>query len=437
MKLTFRGGVHPPMFKEKTCEKSIKVFPLPKTAVIPLIQHTGAPCEPLVKVGDEVKTGQMIGKSDSFVSAPVHATITGKVTAVASMPHPTLGEAMAVVVDKAEAEEVVWSSQKADWQKMEPAEITGKVRDAGLVGMGGAAFPTHVKLSPPAGRKFDTLIINGAECEPYLTADQRLMVEEAPVILEGAMILLKASGASRCIIAIEDNKPDAIKAINRAINENKEFKAETAVLKAKYPQGAEKQLIKVLLNREVPSGGLPVDVGALVQNVGTCLAVYEAVCFGKPFIERVMTVAGTPVKEPGNFKVRIGTPLADLVSAVGLKEKSEKMIMGGPMMGIALYTQDVPMIKGTTALILLTVSEARVYEPRNCIRCGFCVEACPMNLIPSYLGQYAKKGKYKEAKDELSLMDCTECGCCAYECPSKIPIVHWVKLAKYKARNSK
>jgi len=446
---TFKGGVHAPDNKHWTKDKPIEVLPLPRKAVIPLQQHTGAACEPLVREGDTVVVGQKIGDSKSFISAPVHASIGGKVTAIQPLPHPVLPDAApAVVIETEEPSSAQgslppqgdWSPSagvrlQKDWQRLAAQEIKALIREAGIVGLGGAAFPTHVKLSPPGEKKIDTLIVNGVECEPYLTNDHRLMLEQGPQILEGTRILLKVLGISRAFIGIEANKPDALRYLGQ-LTDSLDAGIEVAALKVKYPQGAEKQLIKALLKREVPSGGLPFDVGVVVQNVGTALAVYEAVVLGKPLIERVLTVSGDGIREPKNLKVRLGTSFAQVLEACGgsSADGEVKVIMGGPMMGISQYSLEVPVIKGTSGILVFR--QARQERETPCIKCGRCVEVCPMLLMPNRITDYAEKDNFALC-DSYGVRDCFECGACAYVCDAKRPMVHWIKYAKWNLARKK
>ncbi len=433
MKLTFRGGIHPP-YNKWTSGEPIKPLGLPDVLIVPLSQHTGAPAKPLVDRGATVFKGTKIGEAQAFISANIHAPTSGKVQKITEWPHPVLLKSVPAVIIEPDGEDTPDESIKEDpdYLNASPEVIVERVKEAGIVGMGGAAFPTHVKLSPPKEKPIDTLIINGAECEPYLTADDRLMREHPDEIMKGAYLILKAVGAKQGFIAIEDNKPDAIKAMTKAARDFPEFKVVT--LKTKYPEGAEKQLIWAITRREVPSGGLPMDVGALVQNVGTARAVYYAVRYRMPLIERVVTLTGGAPKNPGNYLVRIGTKFSDFIEkAGGLKEDPAKVIMGGPMMGIAQYTLDVPVLKGTSGVLLMTEKEVQLPKERTCIRCGRCVDACPMSLYPTRMAYFIRNKKFKEAK-ELGVLDCIECGCCAYVCPAKIPLVQYFKYAKAELR---
>lgn len=425
----FKGGIHPPGRKDLSQGKPIVTLPPPEKVVIPLSQHIGAPAEAIVKVGDTVKRGEKIGEAKGFVSVPVHASISGKVTAISSFPHPAGKSLTAIQIESDSLDE--WSEEikeNPNYKNLSPDEIRSIIQNAGIVGMGGAAFPTHVKLSPPANKKIDTLIINGAECEPYLTADHRLMLEEPEKVLEGTAIVAGVLSLKDVYIGIEDNKPDAIKAMIEAAKSFNDINVVS--LPVKYPQGGERQLISAVTGKDVPSGGLPMDVGVIVQNVATVAAVYDAVRFGKPLTERIVTVTGSGVKEPGNFRVRIGTSSLKLIEAVhGFKEEIAKIIAGGPMMGTAQYTLDVPVVKGMSGLLFLPQNEVKKYTPEACIRCGRCVAVCPMGLLPNMLGIYAELDRFEDA-EETNILDCIECGSCAYVCPSGRPLVHLIRYAK-------
>ncbi len=425
----FKGGVHPEYRKELTASLAIVTAPVPQKVFIPLQQHIGAPCEPLVEVGDSVKAGQKIGDSEGFVSAPVHASISGQVIAIEPYNHPLGRKAAAVIIESDGKDE--WDSELKpanDPDRLSPEEIRALIRSAGIVGMGGAAFPAHVKLSPPEGKAIDTVIINGAECEPYLTADHRLMLERPTEVVFGLELMMKALGAGRGIIGIEDNKPDALRVMNQAV----EGKSDISVvpLKTKYPQGAEKMLIQVTTRRRVPSGGLPLDVGVVNHNVGSAVAISGAVQKGRPLIERVVTVTGEGIRRPANLMVRLGTLVSDLLEFCGgLKEETCKLITGGPMMGLTQPTADLPVIKGTSGILALTSEDVGLYESGSCIRCAKCLEVCPINLVPTFIAQAAEHGLFGRA-EKLHAADCIECGCCAYICPARIPLTQWIRVAK-------
>lgn len=427
MIVTFSGGIHPPQSKNLTDEKPVETLPLPEKVIIPLRQHTGAVTTPAVSVGDSVKTGGKIGESDAFISAPVHASISGKVTAISMHPHPVTGRETAVVIER-EGDEWVEFRGHSSYETLTPEQIREIIRSAGIVGLGGACFPTVVKISPP--KEIDTFILNGAECEPYLTSDYRLMVENAEEIVTGMKILMRAIGVNRGYIAIEDNKREAIRKMGEA--SISEPAIEVVALRTKYPQGSEKQLIKAILNREVPSGGLPLDVGVVVNNVATAKAVRDAVLSGKPLIERVVTVTGPNIVEPKNIIARIGTPFSDLIDFCGgTVETIAKLVAGGPLMGIAQYSLQTPVIKGTSGIIVFSSKDVPDLRPAECIRCGFCVDVCPMGLLPSELATYVEKERWEECKNSV-LADCMECGSCAYVCPAKRLIVQLIKYGKAK-----
>ena len=401
----------------------------PSTVVIPLRQHLGAPCAPTVGKGDRVLVGTVVGDSEAFVSAPVHSSVSGVVRNIAPHPHPAGGEVLSVIVENDGENEVDPGLSAADWKEMDEEGIRKAVRSAGMVGLGGAAFPTHVKLSPPRQYPIDTVILNGAECEPFLTSDYRLLLEAAEEVIEGLRIIMKAVGASRGIVAVEDNKPLALKHLAETIRDPA---IELRSLHTRYPQGAEKVLITTLLDREVPSGGLPMHVGVVVNNVGTALAIARYFRTGMPLVDRVVTVTGSVVREPANLIIPLGSSFAAAVEACGgFTEPPAKVIMGGPMMGLAQYTLKVPVVKGTSGILLLSQKEAAYEIPTEpvCIRCGRCVQACPMNLIPTYLASYAHRGKWADL-ERLHVNDCIECGCCTYTCPTKNPIVQLIKTGK-------
>lgn len=430
---TFERGIHPNDAKGLTEHHQIIQANLPQRVVIPLSQHIGAPTKPEVTIGDEVKKGQLIGSPTSFVSAPVHSSISGKVIAIADFPQPSGRMVSSVVIESDGKDEGITFIDNPDYLTLDVDEIKDRIKNAGIVGLGGAAFPTSVKLSPPKEKPVDTVILNGAECEPYLTADHRLMVEHSQEIVMGLKLIMKALGVTEGYIGIENNKPDAIKAMEEGASGEPDIKVLS--LKVKYPQGAEKMLIKAVKGREVPSKGLPMDVGVVVQNVGTALAIYEAIRYNKPLIERVVTVTGKGVKEHKNLMVRIGTLISELIEQCGgLTEDAAKVISGGPMMGFAQWSLDVPVVKGTSGILVLTKNECTSsdeYSP--CIRCGSCLDICPMGLNPSMLSILSEKGRYEETKD-YNIFDCFECGSCAYVCPSNRPMVQFMRLAKSQVK---
>ncbi len=425
-----KGGIHPAEDKF-AAGIPIRVLPLPKTVNIPVSQHIGAPSEPLVAKGDKVKTGQLIAKSNGFVSTNIHSSVTGTVTKVDKMMDSSGYKRMAISID---AEEDQWEegidTSKTLNRKISATgdEIIRKILDAGIVGLGGATFPSHIKLSVPRGKKAEVLIINGVECEPCLTSDHRLMLEKGEELMVGIQLLMKALNVKRALIGIENNKPDAIRHLSSLASDYEGTEVKT--LQIKYPQGAEKQLVKALIKREVPSGKLPIDVGTVVHNIGTAFAVYEAVQKNKPLIERVITVTGKKIESPSNFMVRIGTLVSDLVEAAGgLPDDTGKIINGGPMMGKALKTADVPVTKGTSGILIVPSDESRRKPVLNCVRCAKCVSICPMGLEP-YLLQAATEFKKWDLVENERALDCMECGSCSYICPSGRPLLDYIRLGK-------
>lgn len=429
---TFERGIHPHDSKEFTAGKPIETMPEPKRVVIPLSQHIGAPATSEVEIGDHVRKHQLIASPPGFVSAPVHASVSGKVIAISEFLHPS-GRMIPSVVIESDGEESVALLDNPDFLSLGADKIKAVIRDAGIVGLGGAAFPTSVKLSPPKEKPIDTVILNGAECEPYLTADHSLMLEKSGEIVSGLQLIMKSVGVQKGYIGIERNKPDAISALEKAASGNPDIIV--CPLTVKYPQGAEKMLIKALIGREVPGkGGLPMDVGVVVQNVGTALAIYEAVRYGKPLVERVVTVTGKGINKPKNLLARIGTMIRELIEECGgLTDNVVKVISGGPMMGFAQWSLDVPVVKGMSGILVQTADEIPTGDYSACIRCGRCIDICPMGINPSMLSILSEKGHYEEAKD-YNLFDCFECGSCAFVCPSKRPMVQFIRLAKSQTK---
>jgi electron transport complex protein RnfC len=429
---TFPGGAHPHDFKEFSKDAFIEEFPLPKRVVIPLSQHIGAPSKPIVKVGDEVKTGQQISEAGGFVSIPMHASITGVVSKITKFPHPVGNQQMAIeIVGDGKTDEWVDLVEEKNYMNLSIDEMKNRIAAAGVCGMGGAGFPTHVKLSPPADKPIDTVILNGVECEPFLTADYRIMLEQAEDIIKGLKIIMKIVNAGKGVIGIEANKPDAIKHMENLVAN--ESNIEVVGLKVRYPQGAEKQLIYAATRRKVPNkGGLPMEAKVVVNNVGTAIAVYEAVSMKKPLIERVITVTGAIVKNPKNYKARIGTLYSELVDgAGGATQEIGSVISGGPMMGFAIPTLETPMTKGSSGVLLFTKKQAKRNRESNCISCAGCVNVCPMNLIPNMIVKGAKYSDMDMA-EKAGAMDCMKCGTCAYVCPANINIIQYVDIAKAK-----
>ena len=431
---TFRiGGVHPAENK-LSAGKAIKPLALPRQAVFPLSQHIGAPAVPVVKKGDAVKVGTKIAEAGGFVSAPVYSSVSGKVNKIDAVVDASGYRKPAIYIDVEgdEWEESIdRSSTLIKECSLSPEEIVARIKDAGIVGMGGAGFPTHVKLTPPPGCKAECLIVNGVECEPYLTADHRLMLEKPDEILVGVSILMKAAKVTRAYIAIENNKPDAIRLLSDKATYFQGI--EVVPLKVKYPQGGEKQLIDAVIRHQVPAPpALPIHVGAIVQNVGTVYAVYEAVQKHKPLFERIVTVTGKSLKDPSNFLTRMGTPMSQLIEAAGgMPEDTGKIIGGGPMMGKALMHADVPICKGSSGVLLMNGKEAKRTVPQPCIRCAKCVSVCPMGLEPYLLATCSARGDWERVEHEM-IMSCIECGSCQFTCPSHRPILDNIRLGKGK-----
>jgi Na+-translocating ferredoxin:NAD+ oxidoreductase subunit C len=429
MAVTFQGGVHPDDGKSLSCSCSITMMPLPKEVIIPVAQHIGAPAKVIVEKNQEVRKGQVIAESGGFVSVPVHASTSGTVTSIETRYTP-LGKKAVCVVIAADGNDT-WDegcNVPRDVSSLTNDQIKNIIRDAGIVGMGGATFPTHVKLSPPSEKPIDIVILNGVECEPYATCDHRLMLEHATEIVSGLRFIMTSLGAKEGHIGIEQNKPDAIKVMRAVVKGEKNIKVDE--LKVKYPQGGEKQLIYAVTKRKVPAGGLPMDVGCVVQNVGTAFAVHQAVTMNIPLIQRVVTVTGDGVKKTANLLARIGDSFANLIEfAGGYTENAAKLIMGGPMMGFAQFTDDVPVIKGSSCLLVLSDSNALAGNPQPCISCGRCVEVCPMGLIPTTISNLVELGRIDEAQN-YGAFDCMECGSCSFICPAKRRLVEYIKFGK-------
>lgn len=430
LKTFAKGGVHPPENK-LTSGKPINRMSVPKIVYVPIAQHIGIPAEIVVNVKDKVELGQVIAKSGGFVSSNIHAPVYGTVTKLDMIVDTSGYKKQCIVIrtdakNEANFEEISYPLKK-DFN-LQPSEILSKINDSGIVGLGGATFPSHVKLSIKEDKKLDHLIINGVECEPYLTADHRLMLEHAEEIIVGIKILMFALHVEKAIIGIENNKKDAIKIFKKLTKNEDGIKV--AALKVKYPQGSEKQLIQALLKREVPKNGLPLDVGVIVHNVGTIFAIYQAIQHNRPLTERVVTVTGKNLEKASNYWVKIGTPIKDLVNKVGgLPEGTRKIINGGPMMGKAIKNLDVPVTKGTSGILVIPEGEASRGEPKSCIRCGDCVTVCPMGLEPHLLMDLSEKGLFERASLE-DISTCIECGSCSYVCPSHRPLLDYIRFGK-------
>lgn len=427
-KLTFKGGVHPNDNKKSTASKPIERMPIPAELIYPVSQHIGAPCTPCVQVGEYVKMGQKIADSDAFVSAPIHSTVSGTVKAIEMRNVPNGSSVQSIIIENDFQDNYHESIQPIDYTAVNPDDIPGIIREAGIVGMGGAAFPTHVKLNPPKECKIDTVIVNGAECEPYLTSDHRVMIETPDEVILGLKVILHRFGITNGHIAIEENKPDAIALMKKeCANEG----ITVDVLKKKYPQGGEKQLIYAVTKRVIPTGKLPADVGVIVVNIDTCSAIGRKFKYGKPLMRRIVTMAGTLFNKNVNYKVRIGTPIDYMIEQNGgFKEEPKKVIIGGPMMGVAQFRLDVPVIKATSAILCLSEKEAYIPPEDPCIRCGKCVAHCPMSLMPLYLQNFSDKGDM-ESCEKYNVTSCIECGCCSFGCPSKRNLVQSIRIAKH------
>ena len=428
----YSGGVHPSERKEYSEHIALERFPEPKTLVISMSQHLGAPANPIVQVGDTVKVGQKIGEAAGFISAPVHSSVSGTVVAVEPRMHATRGSEVMAVVIESDGKDTLHESVKPnkDLDSLTPDEIIDIVREAGIVGMGGAGFPTCVKLKP--AKPVDTILLNGCECEPLLTADHRVLLEFADDIIYGLKAILKTTGAEKGLIVIEDNKPDAIELMQAKVADIENI--EVVVAKTKYPQGAEKTLIKRVMGRQVPRGGLPADVGVIVDNISTVKAISDAIQTGMPLIERVATVTGEKIKNPGNYIVKIGTSVKEMIDYCGGTTDDDVLIkMGGPMMGFELSDLNVPMMKGSNGIIAIDTDQA---AEQPCIKCGRCVDVCPMDLSPLYFAKYADEENWQGMKD-MNVMDCVECRCCQYICSSKIPLVAKIKAGKNAVRGMK
>lgn len=427
----FHGGVHPKEYKELSEHCSIAPLPMPKKLYVPVQQHIGAPTKPVVKAGDKVLKGQLIGAAQGFVSAPIHAPTSGTVTGVEeySAPHPS-GLTMPCIVIETDGKDEWDPNLKGldDPLNAEPQAIRDKIKEGGIVGLGGATFPSFIKMSPPKGKTVDMLIINAVECEPYLTCDARVMEERTRDIIEGIEIMLRALGTDTCMIGIEVNKPRAIRAMQKAVESKKGM--EVVPLRVMYPQGSEKQLIEVITGRQVPSGGLPLDVGVIVHNVITAVAMRDAVKFGRPLVDRIVTVTGLGIAKPANVEAPLGTPSQEIIDHCGgLVGDVQKVIMGGPMMGMAMRDLKAPIVKGSSGLLCLTRGEGHAAPEGPCIRCGACLEACPIELMPTEMAWHSRHEQL-DMLPEYNLFDCIECGSCAYVCPSNIPLVQYFRFGK-------
>ncbi|MCL2792340.1 MAG: electron transport complex subunit RsxC [Spirochaetaceae bacterium] len=437
LKTFSKGGIHPGDCKELTNKEAVKNAAIKSTLIVPMSQHIGAPSECLVNPGDEVKEGMLIGKAAGFISANIHSPAPGVVKEVTDIFLASGAKSKAVVIEPSgEFDQLGKIVTPIDWTGMSIKELQDKILESGIVGLGGAAFPSNVKFTIPSDAKIESLVINGVECEPYLTADHRLMLEKTEEIFKGLEILSKILSPEKIYIGIEANKPDAIEKMEKLALE-KGTGIEIVPLKLKYPQGDEKQLLKAVIDKEVPSGKLPLHIGAVVTNVGTVFAIYEAIVFGKPLIERIVTVSGKGIKKPSNLKVRIGTKVGDLIEDCGgLTDDAVSIVMGGPMMGFSMVSLDTPVTKGTSGILALTQKEICKGKETACLMCGRCVKACPIGLMPTRLYKKIAYRMYEEAM-RMNLMDCKECGCCGYVCPANVPLVQGFRLGKKMANKQK
>jgi electron transport complex protein RnfC len=426
-KNTFRGGVHPPEAKELSQHLPLETMPIPERLVLPLSQHMGKQAKALVSKGDEVNTGALVAEADGFISAPVHSPVTGRITGIIREQSSSgaLQEALAIQTATEQKHEFLTPLNP---QTAPPEQLLERIQQSGIVGQGGAAFPTFVKLSPPKDKRIDTILINGCECEPYLTRDYRLMLDRTDELVSGLKIIMKVLRLQKGYIAIEDNKPAAIQKLREATAGDRT--SEIIAVKTKYPQGGEKILIKAVLNREVPPSKLPMDVGAVVQNVGTAISVHDAIVKGQPVITATLTVTGKGIKNPRNLVVWVGTYLKDVIDFCGgFQNNAARVIIGGPMMGIAQHSVNIPITKATSGILVLARDEIIKAKETACLKCGKCVSVCALNLIPTRLARLSQLGRFEEA-EQMLIANCMECGTCAYECPARIPLVQWMRLGK-------
>ena len=427
---SFRGGVHPPEEKKLTDGLSFETMNAPPQVIIPLSQHLGKQAKPIVKKGSTVSKGTLLAEADGFISSPVYSSVNGTVASLGKEVNAGGFPKDAIVINTNELNDKI-CFESLDPEKITPEEIRERVKLAGIVGQGGAAFPTYVKLTPPAEIKIEAVIINGCECEPYLTRDYRFMLEQPDALIGGLKLIMKALGVEKGSIGIEDNKSEAINLLQEKTATEKNIPVIS--LKTKYPQGAEKMLIKAVTKKEVPPGKLPLDVGVVIQNIGTAVAIYDAVVKGEPLLTAAVTVTGRGIKNPKNLIIPVGTPIKDVLDYCGgLTDDAAKVIVGGPMMGVAQYDLSAPVMKATSGIVVLTKSDLDGKEETACLRCGKCVEACPLNLMPTKLVRYTQLGNYENA-ESLGITVCMECGTCAFTCPANIPLVQWLRLGKQKA----
>lgn len=436
-KNTFKHGIHPPEYKGETNGLPIRQFPFAPLIILPTAQHIGAPSEIVVREGQEVVRGQLLAKAGGYVSVPLHAPVSGRVRKIANVPTISGKMSTGIYLETfPSSSQEVLEGQPLDVETATPEEILQAIQNAGIVGLGGAAFPTHVKLKVPEGKTCEVLMLNGIECEPYLTTDHRVMLEQSEDIFNGIRYLLKATGAGRCIIGIEANKQDAADHLRKHLPKGLPISVE--VVPVKYPQGSEKMLITSILGREVPSGGLPIDVGVVTVNIATAAEIGRLLPHGRGIQERVVTITGPGIKKKGNYLIPIGTPLRFVLEQVGVTDHISEVFMGGPMMGVSVSNLDISVVKGTSGIVAFTEKEVKKEQKvYPCIRCGACVDACPLSLTPLKLGLLAKNEAYDEMAENYNLMDCFECGSCSYVCPSHIPLVQYFRLSKSIVRKRK
>ena len=426
---SFKGGVHPSEWKELTEKMAFEVMPNPKLVIVPISQHIGKPAKPLVKKKDEVKAGQAIAEAEGFISSPIHAPVSGIVKDIHREATVT-GFPKDSIIIQANEENEIEAMPSLDPASITDEDIRKRVKEAGIVGQGGAAFPTFVKLTPPDSAKIDYVILNGCECEPYLTRDDRYMLERTEDVISGLKLIMKALGVAKGAIGIENNKPEAIAAMEKAVASDPNITIET--LQTKYPQGAEKMLIKAVLDREVPPGKLPLDVGCVIQNIGTAIAIHDAVVKGEAQITAAVTVSGGGINEPKNVIVRVGTPLSDVLDYCGgVKEEAAKVVVGGPMMGVSQFDMAAPIMKATSGILVLTKEEVNAYPETPCLKCGKCIEVCPLGLTPTKLARLSELERLEDAED-FGITTCMECGTCTFTCPANIPLVQWIRLGKQR-----
>lgn len=426
-KKTFKGGVHPHEEKHLTENKEFEIMPDSQNIVISLAQHFGKPAKVLIAKGDEIKAGALIAEADGFISSPIHSPVTGKVAKITNSANVSGFPKESILITPNGAN-VIERMPGLDTETVTPDEIRERVKQAGIVGLGGAAFPTFVKLSPPEGKEIEYVILNGCECEPYLTRDYRFMIERPEAVVSGLRLAMKALGVEKGAIGIEDNKPEAIRKLKEAAKDFANISIE--VLQTKYPQGGEKMLIKAILDREVPPGKLPLDVGVVIQNIGTAVSIHDAIVKGEPQITAALTVTGKGIKNPKNLIVKIGTPIQDVLDYCGgVTNDARKVVVGGPMMGTAQFDFSAPVMKATSGLLVLTDEEINAQEETNCLKCGKCIEVCALNLVPTNLARYSQLGMFDKA-EENGVTVCMECGTCAYNCPANIPLVQWIRYGK-------